>query len=66
MDLGGTTLYALRGEFSATSQSQIASSADTQAQGDIAALGYLEPEGEIIEVSAPAYLEGAKSRKTLG
>ena len=66
MVLGGTTFYALRGEFSATSQSQIAASNESHQEAlDIAALGYLEPAGEVIEVSAPAYLEGARVEKLL-
>ena len=31
----------------------------------IAALGYLEPQGEVIQLSAPAFMEGAKVKKLL-
>ena len=31
----------------------------------IAAIGYLEPQGEVIKVSAPAFLEGARVKKLL-
>ncbi|ACB49997.1 ABC transporter membrane fusion protein, probable glycolipid exporter [Crocosphaera subtropica ATCC 51142] len=60
LSLGVTAVYSsifiARQSTSSTPQSQQQPSLPTR----IAALGYLEPQGEIIEVSAPAFLEGAR------
>lgn len=51
--------------FQTSGQSSLTSSANAVALNAVAALGYLEPKGEIIHLSAPAFAEGARVDKLL-
>jgi ABC exporter DevB family membrane fusion protein len=48
-----------------TQTSLPASSQNQNIPQAIAALGYLEPQGEVIQLSAPAFMEGARVKKLL-
>lgn len=62
---GAISFYSLL-QFRSTSQSpELATPKSTPAINDIGALGRLEPQGEVINLSAPAYLEGARVAKLL-
>ena len=57
---GAVTTYSLLRYYSAAQSPLPTSSTDTLAVDAVAALGYLEPRGEVIQLSAPAFIEGAR------
>lgn len=56
---GAITTYAML-NFRAATRTATTPSVSQTPVGAIAALGYLEPKGEVIHLSAPAFLEGAR------
>ncbi len=62
---GAVSLYSLS-QFRSTPQgSELATLKSTTAISGVGALGRLEPQGEVIHLSAPAYLEGARVAQLL-
>ena len=57
----GTLIYLIR---SPTSGVDIATSTSAAPPG-VSALGFIEPQGEVIQLSAPAFMEGARIDKLL-
>ncbi|MGI2903115.1 HlyD family efflux transporter periplasmic adaptor subunit [Tolypothrix sp. VBCCA 56010] len=56
---GAITTYVML-NFRATTRTATTSSVSQTPVDAVAALGYLEPKGEVIHLSAPAFLEGAR------
>lgn len=62
---GAVTTYHLARLQSATSSSPVISQSVEITPKSVAATGYLEPQGEVIKISAPAFMEGAKVSRLL-
>lgn len=65
MVTGALITYHLLRLQSATSSPPIISQTVEATPKSVAATGYLEPQGEVIKISAPAFMEGAKVQKLL-
>lgn len=63
--VGALTTYAALSFRSATRSSATTSSVRQTPINAVAALGYLEPQGEVIQLSAPAFLEGTRVEQLL-
>jgi HlyD family secretion protein len=61
---GAITTYAML-HFRAATRTTTTSSVSQTPVGAVAALGYLEPKGEVIHLSAPAFNEGARVEQLL-
>lgn len=59
------TFYGLSLDSSRSLSPSPAASEEKRVVNAVAALGYLEPQGEVIEVSAPAFNEGARIERLL-
>lgn len=62
---GGLTTYSILRFQSATSTPPPISQIIRTPPSAVAATGYLEPQGEVIKISAPAFMEGARIQKLL-
>ncbi|MBD2342810.1 ABC exporter membrane fusion protein [Anabaena subtropica] len=60
---GAVITYHLLRLQSATSSPPVISQTVDATPTSVAATGYLEPQGEVIKISAPAFMEGAKVQK---
>ncbi|NEQ19172.1 MAG: ABC exporter membrane fusion protein [Microcoleus sp. SIO2G3] len=58
--IGAGTLYSISRSQPTKQSPSPTSSARKAPIGAVAALGYLEPQGEVIQLSAPAFMEGAR------
>ncbi len=62
---GAISFYSLSQFRSTFQRPELATPKSTPPISDVGALGRLEPQGEVINLSAPAYLEGARVAKLL-
>jgi HlyD family secretion protein len=62
---GGLTTYSILRFQSATSSTPPIPQAVRIRPSAVAATGYLEPQGEVIKISAPAFMEGARIQQLL-
>ncbi|MFN6565691.1 ABC exporter membrane fusion protein [Dendronalium sp. ChiSLP03b] len=62
---GAVTTYSVLHFQSVTSSPPVISQAAVITPNAVAATGYLEPQGEVIKISAPAFMEGAKVQQLL-
>ncbi|MEH1785970.1 ABC exporter membrane fusion protein [Nostoc sp.] len=62
---GAVTIYYVLHLQSVTSSPPVISQVKEITPNAVAATGYLEPQGEVIKISAPAFMEGAKVQQLL-
>lgn len=62
---GAVITYSVAHLRSATSKPPVISKVTGITPNAVAATGYLEPQGEVIKISAPAFMEGAKVQQLL-
>lgn len=62
---GAVTTYSVLHFQSVNSSPPVISQAAVITPNAVAATGYLEPQGEVIKISAPAFMEGAKVQQLL-